>query len=190
MDWKKGEGDAFPYFVYGASCSEVEVDCLTGAHKLLRTDIFMDAAFSINPAVDIGQIEGAFVQGMGFYTIEELKYSPEGVLYSRGPDDYKIPTVTEIPEEFNVTLVRSQNPIAIYSSKGLGEAGMFLGSSVLFAIYDAVAAARRERGLTKTFTLSSPATPELIRMTCVDQFTDMIPRDDPSTFTPWSIHVS
>ncbi|XFF75074.1 hypothetical protein AB1E18_001293 [Capra hircus] len=190
MDWKKGEGDAFPYFVYGASCSEVEVDCLTGAHKLLRTDIFMDAAFSINPAVDIGQIEGAFVQGMGFYTTEELKYSPEGVLYSRGPDDYKIPTVTEIPEEFNVTLVRSRNPIAIYSSKGLGEAGMFLGSSVLFAIYDAVAAARREKGLTKTFTLSSPATPELIRMTCVDQFTDMIPRDDPSTFTPWSIHVS
>uniref|UniRef100_A0A4W2IR68 aldehyde oxidase n=1 Tax=Bos indicus x Bos taurus TaxID=30522 RepID=A0A4W2IR68_BOBOX len=174
MDWKKGEGNAFPYFVYGASCSEVEVDCLTGAHKLLRTDIFMDAAFSINPAVDIGQIEGAFVQGMGFYTIEELKYSPEGVLYSRGPDDYKIPTVTEIPEEFNVTLVHSQNPIAIYSSKGLGEAGMFLGSSVLFAIYDAVAAARRERGLTKTFTLSSPATPELIRMTCVDQFTDMV----------------
>uniref|UniRef100_A0A4W2EB73 aldehyde oxidase n=1 Tax=Bos indicus x Bos taurus TaxID=30522 RepID=A0A4W2EB73_BOBOX len=174
MDWKKGEGNAFPYFVYGASCSEVEVDCLTGAHKLLRTDIFMDAAFSINPAVDIGQIEGAFVQGMGFYTIEELKYSPEGVLYSRGPDDYKIPTVTEIPEEFNVTLVHSQNPIAIYSSKGLGEAGMFLGSSVLFAIYDAMAAARRERGLTKTFTLSSPATPELIRMTCVDQFTDMV----------------
>ncbi|XP_070096708.1 aldehyde oxidase 4-like isoform X4 [Equus caballus] len=190
MDWKKEEGDAFPYYVYGASCSEVEVDCLTGAHKLLRTDIFMDSAFSINPALDIGQIEGAFVQGMGFYTIEELKYSPEGVLYSRGPDDYKIPTVSEIPEEFYVTLVRSQNPIAIYSSKGLGEAGMFLGSSVLFAIYDAVTAARRERGLTKTFTLSSPATPELIRMTCVDQFTDMIPRDDPSTFTPWSIRVS
>ncbi|NP_001305103.1 aldehyde oxidase 4 [Macaca mulatta] len=190
MDWEKGEGNAYPYYVYGAACSEVEVDCLTGAHKLLRTDIFMDAAFSINPALDIGQVEGAFIQGMGFYTIEELKYSPEGVLYSRSPDDYKIPTVTEIPEEFYVTLVRSQNPIAIYSSKGLGEAGMFLGSSVLFAIYDAVAAARRERGLAKTFVLSSPATPEMIRMTCVDQFTDMIPRDDPSTFTPWSIRVS
>ncbi|NP_001295384.1 aldehyde oxidase 4 [Otolemur garnettii] len=190
MDWEKEEGDAYPYFVYGASCSEVEVDCLTGAHKLLRTDIFIDAAFSINPALDIGQVEGAFIQGMGLYTTEELKYSPEGVLYSRGPNDYKIPTVTEIPEEFYVTLVRSRNPIAIYSSKGLGEAGMFLGSSVLFAIYDAVAAARRERGLTKTFALSSPATPEVIRMTCVDQFTDMIPRDDPSTFTPWSIHVS
>ncbi|XP_077010735.1 aldehyde oxidase 4-like [Tamandua tetradactyla] len=190
MDWKKEEGEPFPYYIYGASCSEVEVDCLTGAHKLLRTDIFVDAAFSINPALDIGQIEGAFIQGMGLYTIEELKYSPEGVLYSRGPDEYKIPTVTEIPEEFYVTLLRSQNPIAIYSSKGLGEAGMFLGSSVLFAIKDAVTAARRERGLTKTFTLNSPATPELIRMTCVDQFTDMIPKDDPSTFTPWSIHVS
>ncbi|KAB1279436.1 Aldehyde oxidase 4 [Camelus dromedarius] len=177
MDWEKEEGDAYPYYVYGAACSEVEVDCLTGAHKLLRTDIFMDAAFSINPALDIGQVEGAFIQGMGLYTIEELKYSPEGVLYSRSPDDYKIPTVTEIPEEFHVTL-------------GLGEAGMFMGSSVLFAIYDAVAAARRERGLTKTFTLHSPATPELIRMTCVDQFTDMIPRDDASTFTPWSIRVS
>ncbi|XP_006153145.1 aldehyde oxidase 4 [Tupaia chinensis] len=190
MDWEKEEGNPYPYFVYGAACSEVEVDCLTGAHKLLRTDIFMDAAFSINPALDIGQIEGAFIQGMGLYTIEELKYSPEGVLYSRSPDDYKIPTVTEIPEEFYVTLVRSRNPIAIYSSKGLGEAGMFLGTSVFFAIYDAVSAARRERGLTKTFTFNSPATPELIRMTCVDQFTDMIPRDDPSTFTPWSIHVS
>uniref|UniRef100_A0A8C3WD62 FAD-binding PCMH-type domain-containing protein n=1 Tax=Catagonus wagneri TaxID=51154 RepID=A0A8C3WD62_9CETA len=177
MDWEKGKGNAYPYFVYGASCSEVEVDCLTGAHKLLRTDIFMDAAFSINPALDIGQVEGAFIQGMGLYTTEELKYSPEGVLYSRGPNDYKIPTVTEIPKEFHVTLVRSQNPIAIYSSKGLGEAGMFLGSSVLFAIYDAVTAARRERGLAKTFSLSSPATPELIRMTCVDQFTDLVRKE-------------
>ncbi|XP_038171245.1 aldehyde oxidase 4 isoform X3 [Arvicola amphibius] len=190
MDWEKEEGDAYPYYVYGAACSEVEVDCLTGAHKLLRTDIFMDAAFSINPALDIGQVEGAFIQGMGLYTIEELKYSPEGVLHSRGPDDYKIPTVTEIPEELNVSLVHSRNPIAIYSSKGLGEAGMFLGSSVLFAIYDAVTAARRERGMSDTFPMNSPATPEVIRMSCTDQFTDMIPRDDPSTFTPWSIHVS
>ncbi|XP_059558676.1 aldehyde oxidase 4-like [Myotis daubentonii] len=190
MDWEKEEGEPYPYFVYGAACSEVEVDCLTGAHKLLRTDIFMDAAFSINPALDIGQIEGAFIQGMGLYTTEELKYSPEGVLYSRGPDDYQIPTVTEIPEEFYVTLVRSRNPIAIYSSKGLGEAAMFMGNSVLFAIHDAVAAARRERGLTNTFILNSPVTPEEIRMACADQFTDMIPRDDPSTFTPWSIRVS
>uniref|UniRef100_A0A671G6L8 xanthine dehydrogenase n=1 Tax=Rhinolophus ferrumequinum TaxID=59479 RepID=A0A671G6L8_RHIFE len=174
MDWEKEEGHAFPYYLYGVSCSEVEVDCLTGAHKLLRTDIFIDAAFSINPALDIGQVEGGFIQGMGLYTTEELKYSPEGVLYSRGTNDYKIPAVAEIPEEFYVTFVRSQNPIAIYSSKGLGEASMFLGSSVFFAIQDAVTAARRERGLTTSFTLNSPATPELIRMNCMDQFTEMV----------------
>ncbi|XP_004628658.2 aldehyde oxidase 4 [Octodon degus] len=192
MDWDKEQGHAFPYYVYGAACAEVDIDCLSGAHKLLRADIFMDAAFSINPAVDIGQIEGAFVQGMGLYTTEELKYSPEGVLRSRGTNDYKIPTVTEIPETFRITLLHSQNPIAIYSSKGLGEAGMFLGSSVLLAIWDAVAAARQERRPHETAALSprSPATPEWIRMACVDQFTDMIPRDDPSTFTPWSICVS
>uniref|UniRef100_A0A671G271 Aldehyde oxidase n=1 Tax=Rhinolophus ferrumequinum TaxID=59479 RepID=A0A671G271_RHIFE len=185
MDWEKEEGHAFPYYLYGVSCSEVEVDCLTGAHKLLRTDIFIDAAFSINPALDIGQVEGGFIQGMGLYTTEELKYSPEGVLYSRGTNDYKIPAVAEIPEEFYVTFVRSQNPIAIYSSKGLGEASMFLGSSVFFAIQDAVTAARRERGLTTSFTLNSPATPELIRMNCMDQFTEMGLRS-----TSWVLHSS
>ncbi|KAM7105136.1 aldehyde oxidase 4-like isoform 1-T1 [Molossus nigricans] len=190
MDWEKEEGEPQAYCVFGASCSEVEIDCLTGAYKLLRTDIFLDIAFSINPALDVGQVEGAFAQGVGLYTREELKYSPEGVLYSRSPEDYKIPTVTEIPEEFYITLVRSRNPIAIYSSKGLGEVGMVLGSSVFSAIRDAVTAARMERGLTKTFTLNSPATAEVIRMNCMDQFSDMIPRDDPSTFTPWSIHVS
>ncbi|XP_027700445.1 aldehyde oxidase 3-like [Vombatus ursinus] len=175
MDWVKGEGDVYPYFVYGAACSEVEVDCLTGAHKNIRTDIVMDASFSINPAIDIGQIEGAFTQGVGLYTLEELKYSPEGVLYTRSPNEYKIPSITDIPEELNVSLLTStKNPIAIYSSKGLGESGMFLGSSVFFAIHDAVTAARKERGLTETFTMSSPATPELIRMICVDKFTDLL----------------
>ncbi|XP_072471821.1 aldehyde oxidase 3-like [Notamacropus eugenii] len=191
MDWVKGEGDVYPYFVYGTACSEVEVDCLTGAHKNIRTDIVMDACFSINPAIDIGQIEGAFTQGVGLYTLEELKYSPEGVLYTRSPNEYKIPSVTDIPEELNVSLLTStKNPIAIYSSKGLGESGMFLGSSVYFAILDAVAAARKERGLTETFTMNSPATPELIRMMCVDKFTSLIPRDDPKSYKPWSIPVA
>ncbi|KAB1279438.1 Aldehyde oxidase 2 [Camelus dromedarius] len=118
MDWEKGEGDPFPYYVYGAACSEVEIDCLTGAYKKVRTDIVMDACCSLNPAIDIGQIEGAFIQGMGLYTTEELKYSPEGVLYSRGPDEYKIPTITDVPEEFNVSLLpSSQSPLTIYSSK-------------------------------------------------------------------------
>nr|XP_008510759.1 PREDICTED: aldehyde oxidase 2-like [Equus przewalskii] len=78
----------------------------------------MDACCSLTPAIDIGQIEGSFTQGMGLYTTEELKYFPEGVLYSRGPDDYKIPTITDIPEEFNVSLLpSSQTPLTVYSSK-------------------------------------------------------------------------
>uniref|UniRef100_A0A8D0W2S8 aldehyde oxidase n=1 Tax=Sus scrofa TaxID=9823 RepID=A0A8D0W2S8_PIG len=191
MDWEKGEGDPFPYYVYGAACSEVEIDCLTGAHKKIRTDIVMDACCSLNPAIDIGQIEGSFIQGMGLYTTEELIYSPEGVLYSRGPDAYKIPTITDVPQEFNVSLLpSSQTPLTIYSSKGLGESGMFLGSSVFFAITDAVAAARRERDLAEDFIVKSPATPEWVRMACADRFTEMIPRDDPTTFKPWSIPVA
>ncbi|XP_012594522.2 aldehyde oxidase 2 isoform X1 [Microcebus murinus] len=176
MDWDKGEGDPFPYYVYGAACSEVEIDCLTGAHKKIRTDIVMDACCSLNPAIDIGQIEGSFIQGMGLYTTEELKYSPEGVLHSRSPDEYKIPTITDVPEEFNVSLLpSSQTPITIYSSKGLGESGMFLGSSVFFAIADAVAAVRTERDLADNFTVHSPATPAWVRMACADRFTEMMP---------------
>ncbi|XP_069851875.1 aldehyde oxidase 2 [Dipodomys merriami] len=191
MDWEKGEGDPFPYYVYGAACSEVEVDCLTGAHKKIRTDIVMDACCSLNPAIDIGQIEGSFIQGMGLYTTEELQYSPEGVLYSRTPDEYKIPTITDVPGQFNVSLLpSSQTPLTIYSSKGLGESGMFLGSSVFFAIADAVAAARRQRDITEDFTVKSPATPEWVRMACADWFTEMIPRDDPKTFKPWSIPIA
>uniref|UniRef100_A0A2K5XKD2 aldehyde oxidase n=1 Tax=Mandrillus leucophaeus TaxID=9568 RepID=A0A2K5XKD2_MANLE len=191
MDWEKGVGDPFPYYVYGAACSEVEIDCLTGAHKKIRTDIIMDACCSLNPAIDIGQIEGSFIQGMGLYTTEELKYSPEGVLYSRSPDEYKIPTVTDVPEEFNVSLLpSSQTPLTIYSSKGLGESGMFLGSSVFFAIADAVATVRRERDIAEDFTVQSPATPERVRMACADRFTKMIPRDDPETFKPWSIPIA
>nr|XP_045004300.1 aldehyde oxidase 2 [Jaculus jaculus] len=175
MNWEEGEGDPFPYYVYGAACSEVEIDCLTGAHKKIRTDIVMDACCSLNPAIDIGQIEGSFIQGMGLYTTEELQYSPEGVLYTRSPDEYKIPTITDVPEQFNVSLLpSSQTPLTIYSSKGLGESGMFLGSSVFFAITDAVAAARRERGLAEDFTVRSPATPEWVRMACADRFTDMV----------------
>nr|XP_012594520.1 aldehyde oxidase 2 isoform X1 [Microcebus murinus] len=176
MDWDKGEGDPFPYYVYGAACSEVEIDCLTGAHKKIRTDIVMDACCSLNPAIDIGQIEGSFIQGMGLYTTEELKYSPEGVLHSRSPDEYKIPTITDVPEEFNVSLLpSSQTPLTIYSSKGLGESGMFLGSSVFFAIADAVAAVRTERDLADNFTVHSPATPAWVRMACADRFTEMMP---------------
>uniref|UniRef100_A0ABM5EPP6 aldehyde oxidase n=1 Tax=Pogona vitticeps TaxID=103695 RepID=A0ABM5EPP6_9SAUR len=190
MDWEKGEGHAFPYFIFGAACSEVEIDCLTGDHKNIRTDIVMDACFSINPAIDIGQIEGGFIQGLGLYTMEEIKFSPEGQQYTLGPDTYKIPATCDVPEKFRIYLLpNSRNPIAIYSSKGMGEAGVFLSSSVFFAIRDAVAAARKERGFSTAFTLDSPLNIEKIRMACADHFTAMIPRDIPGTYEPWAIHV-
>ncbi|NP_001086061.1 aldehyde oxidase 1 S homeolog precursor [Xenopus laevis] len=190
MDWEKGEGHPYQYCVFGTACSEVEVDCLSGDYTNIRTDIVMDIGSSINPAVDLGQIEGAFVQGIGLFTMEELKYSPEGVLYTRGPGQYKIPSVCDIPKQFHVSVLpSSHNPHAIYSSKGVGEPGIFLGSSVYFAIKDAMLSARRDRGLSDIFTLNSPATPEKIRMGCGDSFTDMIPKDNPELFIPWAINV-
>ncbi|KAM9628834.1 LOW QUALITY PROTEIN: aldehyde oxidase 2-like [Morphnus guianensis] len=174
MNWDTQKGHAFPYFLFGVACSEVEIDCLTGAHKNIRTDIVMDACFTINPAIDIGQIEGAFIQGVGLYTLEEIFFSPEGEQLTLGPDTYKIPAICDIPEQFCVYLLpNSRNSIAIYSSKGVGEARFFLGSSVFFAIRDAVTAARKERGLPLAFTLNSPLTVERIRMACDDVFTEM-----------------
>ncbi|XP_018426968.1 PREDICTED: aldehyde oxidase 1-like [Nanorana parkeri] len=191
MDWEKGEGHIAPYYIYGAACTEIELDCLTGAHKNLRTDIVLDVGESINPGLDIGQIEGGFIQGLGLYTLEELFYSPQGDMYTLGPDKYKIPTVCDVPTEFNVSLLASsKNPYTIYSSKGVGEPSVFLGCSVLFAIKDAVDSVRSERGLPKTFTLNSPATPEKIRMACEDHLTKMIPRDKDGTFTPWSFDIT
>ncbi|KAL2774902.1 aldehyde oxidase [Daubentonia madagascariensis] len=190
MNWEKGEGHPFEYSVYGAACSEVEIDCLTGDHKNLRTDIVMDVGCSINPALDIGQIEGAFIQGMGLYTIEELDYSPQGVLYTRGPNQYKIPAICDIPTELHISLLPpSQNSNTLYSSKGLGESGVFLGCSVFFALHDAVSAAREERGLTGPVRLSSPLTPEKIRMACEDKLTKMIPRDEPGSYVPWNVPI-
>uniref|UniRef100_A0A803SS58 FAD-binding PCMH-type domain-containing protein n=1 Tax=Anolis carolinensis TaxID=28377 RepID=A0A803SS58_ANOCA len=174
MDWEKGEGHPLAYYIFATACSEVEIDCLTGDHKNIRTDIVIDAGFSINPAIDIGQIEGGFIQGLGLYTMEEIKFSPEGQQYTLGPDTYKIPAVCDVPEHFRIYLLpNSRNPVAIYSSKSMAEAGVFLGSSVFFAIRDAVAAARKERGLNCNFTLDSPLNIERIRMACADQFTEM-----------------
>uniref|UniRef100_A0A4W5RVZ5 Aldehyde oxidase 5 n=1 Tax=Hucho hucho TaxID=62062 RepID=A0A4W5RVZ5_9TELE len=190
VDWENSEGTAYYYFTFGACCSEVEIDCLTGDHKNLRTDIVMDVGESLNPALDIGQIEGGFVQGIGLYTIEELQFSPEGVLMTRGPSQYKIPALCDVPPQLNVHLLaNAQNPHAIYNSKGIGEPPVFLASTIFFAIKEAVAAARRERGLGDSFPLSSPATAERIRMACEDQFTEMAPSPKKGTFKPWSINI-
>ncbi|XP_071320850.1 aldehyde oxidase 5 isoform X2 [Trachinotus anak] len=190
VDWEKGEGQAYYYFTFGACCSEVEIDCLTGDHKNIRTDIVMDVGKSINPALDIGQVEGGFVQGVGLYTIEELQFSPDGVLMTRGPSQYKVPVLSDVPAELNVHLLaNAENPHAIYLSKGIGEPPVFFGSTIFFAIKAAITAARKERGLGNTFPLSSPATAEKIRMACQDQFTQMASSQADGIATPWCIHV-
>uniref|UniRef100_A0A7N8YBF1 Aldehyde oxidase 6 n=1 Tax=Mastacembelus armatus TaxID=205130 RepID=A0A7N8YBF1_9TELE len=175
MDWDKMKGQPYAYFTFGACCSEVELDCLTGDYRTVRTDIVVDIGKSVNPSADIGQIEGAFMQGLGLYTLEELKFSPSGLLYTRGPSQYKIPAICDMPLRFNVHLLSdSNNPHAIYSSKGIGEPVLFLGSSVFFAIKDAVAAARSESGLVGPFPLRSPATAEKAFLACASPFTHKV----------------
>uniref|UniRef100_A0A8C6XX60 Aldehyde oxidase 1 n=1 Tax=Naja naja TaxID=35670 RepID=A0A8C6XX60_NAJNA len=175
MDWEKGEGHAFPYFIFAASCSEVEIDCLTGDHKVSPVQKWIIiSTFMLNHGIAYG-VEGGFIQGLGLYTSEEIKFSPEGQQYTLGPDTYKIPGLCDIPEDLRTYLLpNSRNPVAIYSSRGLGESGVFLGSSVFFAIRDAVGAARKERGLNSVFTLDSPLNVERIRMACADYFTEMV----------------
>ncbi|XP_011369071.1 xanthine dehydrogenase/oxidase [Pteropus vampyrus] len=191
--FETNSGNAFHYFTCGAACSEVEIDCLSGDHKILRADIVMDVGSSLNPAIDIGQVEGAFVQGLGLFTMEELHYSPEGSLHTRGPSTYKIPAFGSIPIEFRVSLLREcPNRKAIYASKGVGEPPLFLAASIFFAIKDAIRAARAQNTDNNTkelFQLNSPATSEKIRNACVDKFTTLCATGIPENCKPWSLRV-
>ncbi|KAL6478496.1 hypothetical protein MHYP_G00143310 [Metynnis hypsauchen] len=189
-DFETNSGRPFNYFSYGVAVSEVEIDCLTGSHKNLHTSVVMDVGKSLNPALDIGQVEGAFMQGVGLFTLEELRYSPQGYLYTRGPGMYKIPAFGDIPTELKVSLLRdSPNEKAIFSSKAVGEPPLFLAASVFYAIKDAITAARAESGLSGPFRLDSPATPERIRNACEDEFTKLCPPPEPGTYTPWDVRV-
>ncbi|XP_041988452.1 xanthine dehydrogenase-like [Aricia agestis] len=183
-------GTLYEYFTYGVACSEVIIDCLTGDHQVLRTDIVMDLGDSLNPAIDIGQIEGAFVQGYGFYTMEEMLVSPSGEILSKGPGAYKIPSLSDIPKQFNVSLLKgAPNPRAVYSSKAVGEPPLFLSASVLFAIKEAIKSARVDAGVTPDFTLSAPATCARIRMACVDFITQQVEPTIKNDGKPWNIEL-
>ncbi|XP_039429165.1 xanthine dehydrogenase [Culex pipiens pallens] len=187
-DFGTNSGNPFNYFTFGASVSEVEIDCLTGDHQVIRTDIVMDLGSSLNPAIDIGQIEGGFMQGYGLFTLEEMVYSPTGTVYSRGPGVYKIPGFADIPGEFNVSLLTgAPNPRAVYSSKAVGEPPVFLASSTFFAIREAISAARKEENLDDDFNLVSPATSSRIRMACQDSITKKFVEAAPETITPWNV---
>ncbi|XP_077270195.1 xanthine dehydrogenase rosy isoform X1 [Temnothorax americanus] len=179
-------GHPFNYFTYGVACTEVEVDCLTGDHGVLRTDIVMDLGESLNPAIDIGQVEGAFVQGYGLFTLEEMIYSPTGTLFSRGPGAYKLPGFTDIPQEFNVSLLKGvSNPRAVYSSKAVGEPPLFLASSAFFAIKEAIKAARKDANIHGHFRLDAPATAARIRNSCIDNLTMKI--SEPDLKQQWNV---
>lgn len=138
-DPKTMSGRPFSYYAYGAAVSEVVVDTLTGEWKLLRADALYDAGNSLNPAIDIGQVEGAFIQGMGWLTTEELWWNPAGALKTHAPSTYKIPSVSDCPEDFRVALFRNRNvEDSIHRSKAVGEPPLLLPFSVFFAIRDAI----------------------------------------------------
>ena len=152
-------GRPFFYYAWGAACSEVAIDTLTGELRVLRVDILHDVGRSINPALDIGQIEGGFVQGMGWLTTEELVWNAQGRLTTHAPSTYKIPVASDVPPVFNVRLWDGANrEDSIHRSKAVGEPPLMLAISVLHAIRDAVAAARGGGPVR----LDAPATPEAI----------------------------
>lgn len=170
-------GRPFFYFAYGAAASEVAIDTLTGESKVLRVDILHDVGNSINPAIDIGQIEGGFIQGMGWLTSEELYWVPEGRkqghLFTHAPSTYKIPTATDMPKIFNVNLYDNQNlENTIHRSKAVGEPPFMLALSVFSALRDAVSANITtpilQNGIKVKPFLSAPATPEAILQAIVN----------------------
>jgi xanthine dehydrogenase molybdopterin-binding subunit B len=139
-DREKGSGKPFHYFVYGAAVSEVQVDGFTGQHKVLRVDILQDAGNPVNTAISLGQVEGAFIQGMGWVTMEELKWDDKGRLLTHSPDTYKIPTISDMPDVFNVKLLPdSKQKNVIHGAKSVGEPPFMLAISVREALRDAVA---------------------------------------------------
>jgi len=162
-DRDKGQGRPFYYYAYGAACSEVTIDTLTGEYRVERTDILHDVGRSLNPALDKGQVEGAFIQGMGWLTTEELWWDDAGRLRTHAPSTYKIPLASDRPRVFNVDLADwSENrELTIKRSKAVGEPPFMLGISVFEALSMAVASVADYRECPR---LDAPATPERVLM--------------------------
>jgi xanthine dehydrogenase molybdopterin-binding subunit B len=159
-DRKAGRGRPFLYYAFGIAVTEAEVDLLTGAHSIMRTDILHDVGDSLNPGIDRGQIEGGFIQGLGWCTTEEVLWDERGRLLTHSPDTYKIPTAGDVPRDFRVTILDgAPNPRAVRNSKAVGEPPFMLALSAWLAIKDAVSAVANHE-LEPRFSL--PATREVI----------------------------
>ncbi|TPX17122.1 uncharacterized protein E0L32_003240 [Thyridium curvatum] len=204
--WGENKGQMFFYFTQGVTAAEVEIDTLTGTWTCLRADVKMDVGRSINPSIDYGQIQGAFVQGMGLFTMEESLWLRNGAgagnLFTRGPGAYKIPGFRDIPQVFNISLLKDvewKDLRTIQRSRGVGEPPLFMGSAVFFAIRDALKAARAQYGVVAKvgsdgaeegnedglLRLESPATPERIRLACVDPIMErarVVPKEGEKSF--------
>ena len=159
-------GRPFLYFCYGAAVSEVLIDTLTGENKILSVDILHDYGRAINPAIEKGQIEGGFVQGAGWLTIEEVNWKSNGELVTHSPSTYKIPAVSDMPEKFNIKIFKNINKENVVNkSKTTGEPPLMLGMSVFFAIKDAIASVGNYKIVPN---LNAPATPEAILLSIND----------------------
>jgi xanthine dehydrogenase large subunit len=171
-DFATNTGRPFYYFAYGAAAAEVAVDTLTGETRVLRAELLQDCGRSLNPAIDLGQIEGAFVQGMGWLTSEELWWDAQGRLRTHGPSTYKIPGSRDVPPIFNARILAdTANPEAtVFRSKAVGEPPLMLAISVYLAIRDAVASIAGHRVAPK---LDAPATPERV-LAAVDDIRDSL----------------
>tara|TARA_B100000579_G_scaffold146895_1_gene119189 strand:+ start:347 stop:2659 length:2313 start_codon:yes stop_codon:yes gene_type:complete len=163
---KTFRGRPFLYFCYGAAVSEVLIDTLTGENKILRVDILHDHGRAINPAIEKGQIEGGFVQGAGWLTVEEVIWKQNGELATHSPSTYKIPAVNDMPKKFNVKIFKNLNKENVVNkSKTTGEPPLMLGMSVFFAIKDAISSTTKHKIIPN---LNAPATPEAILLSIND----------------------
>jgi len=164
FDKETGRGRPFYYYAHGAAATEVIIDPTTGEYRVLRTDILHEVANSLNPAIDLGQIEGGFIQGLGWLTTEELLWNEAGEIISNSPANYKIPTAHDCPESFNVALYTRDNAVpTIHRSKAVGEPPLMLAISAWCALRNACAAVGNHQTLPA---LAAPATPEAVYWAC------------------------
>jgi len=163
------------YFTFCVGFSEVEVDLLTGEWSILRSDILYDAGESLNSTIDIGQAQGAFVFGIGYFLTEEWLISPKGMINSPDTWEYKPPTVYEIPRQFNVELLKdSKFPKGVLGMKGIGEPPMLLAYNIVSAIKYAIGQSRVERGLPAVFRLDGPVSVDRIQHAVQLKQTDLV----------------